>query len=337
MDNGEMRRCTRPNDMQMATAVATKTKLNLHTLDVGCTDTRVPGDTFQGFVGQKEIPIPFTEFAVAEIRQLERMYSEAHLQTMYLALLLKRQVSSADLALSQQSSLWRRRSIDVDITAFLHSQDAARISREAAWQAQDRHSLQERFAGLLSESFTALPGDAAQGRLYYCRPTPDRRSELELCLQLAQNPLFINLQCSVEVLDSTTGHNRRLNMPIDQLPLSLERLCEQAGLEWRPPTDHFETSMDVRVILHINCMYLPEESVSKNADDADVSETKTLEPKPDRYEIDSRATRVFQKTNSLSSLVRGGMSSLAKGEPAVAVTNGDANALPSAVIAKRHT
>ncbi|KAJ2855045.1 hypothetical protein J3B02_002368, partial [Coemansia erecta] len=336
MDNGEMRRHVRSMDIH---ASATKTKLNLRPLEVGAADTRVPGDLFQGFVGQKDVPIPFTEYAIAEIRRLERMYAEAHLQTMYLALLLKRQVAAADLAFSQQSSLWRRRSIDVDITAFLHSQDAARFSREPAWQAQDRQSLQERFAGLLGESFTALPCSATHGRLYYCRPMPDRRSELELCLQLAQNPLFINLQCSVEVLDSASGHNRRLNMPIDQLPLSLERLCEQAGLQWRPPTDHFEASMDVRVILHINCLYLPEESVARSVDDVDPPlDLKTLGPKPDKHEIDSRATRVFQKTMSLSSLVRGGMSSLTPSDVVSTASDAkDVDALPSAVIAKKHT
>ncbi|KAJ2365941.1 hypothetical protein H4S01_002974, partial [Coemansia sp. RSA 2610] len=219
MDNAEMRRQVRAMDVRAQ--AATKTTLNLRKLDVPCADTKLPGEALQGFVGQKDIPIPFTEYALEEIKTLERMYSETFLQTIYLALLLKREVALDDLAACQQSTLWKRRSIDVDITAFLHSQDVARISRDSEWQAQDRQSLQDKFTELLGESFTPLPQnvDPVQGRYFYCKLTPDRRSELEICLQLAQNPLFINLQCSVEVVDGKLGHEKRLNMPIDQLPL----------------------------------------------------------------------------------------------------------------------
>ncbi|KAJ2315471.1 hypothetical protein IWW52_004038, partial [Coemansia sp. RSA 2704] len=267
------------------------------------------------------------------IKTLERMYSETFLQTIYLALLLKREVALDDLAACQQSTLWKRRSIDVDITAFLHSQDVARISRDSEWQAQDRQSLQDKFTELLGESFTPLPQnvDPVQGRYFYCKLTPDRRSELEICLQLAQNPLFINLQCSVEVVDGKLGHEKRLNMPIDQLPLSLERLCEQAGIPWRPPTDHFEPLTNVRVIMHINCMYLPDPALASEGAAAPETpgEDKVLETKPDKQQLESRSARLFQKTMSLSSLVTNAF------DP-TAVNGTNPDMLPSAVIAKQH-
>ncbi|KAJ2120719.1 hypothetical protein IW147_004858 [Coemansia sp. RSA 720] len=335
MDNAEMRRYVRVMDMRAQ--AATKTTLNLRDLDVTCTDTKVPGEALQGFVGQNDVPIPFTEYALTEIKKLERMYSETLLQTVYLALLMKRNVALDDLTACQQSSLWKRRSIDVDITAFLHSQDVARISRDTKWQAQDRQSLQDKFVELLSESFTPLPHDVdpTQGRYYYCKSTPEGRSELEICLQLAQNPLFINLQWSVEVLDSDDGHEKRLNMPMDGLPLSLERLCEQAGIPWRPPTDHFEPLSNVRVIMHINCLYLPDDSPasdgSTEAAAEESGEDNVLEPKPDKQQLESRSTRLFQKTMSLASLVSNEF------DPAAANGAGaDPDSLPSAVIAKQH-
>ncbi|KAJ2494642.1 hypothetical protein GGI11_008761, partial [Coemansia sp. RSA 2049] len=265
MDQSEMRRKVR--SMDPLYQLAFKTKLNLRPLKIHTNSTKVLGDCFQGFVGQNDVPIPFTDYALEEIKSLERMYSEANLQTIYLALLLNRRVSELDLISCQQSTLWKKQSIDVDITAFLHSQDVARISRDIQWQAADQQSLQEKFMHLLCESFTPLPVDVdpSQGRYYYCKTTPDKRCELEVCLQLAHNPLFVNLQCSVEVLDGDIGHEKRLNMPIDNLPLSLELLCEQAGIPWRPPTDHFEPLKDVRVILHIHCMYLPNEESSKSS------------------------------------------------------------------------
>ncbi|KAI7834901.1 hypothetical protein BX661DRAFT_168093 [Kickxella alabastrina] len=338
MDSSEMRRHVGTMDVQRM--VATKRQLNLRPLDVGSSNTRVPGDAFQGFVGQRDVPIPFTEYAVAEIQKLERMYTEAQLQTMYLALLLKRQVSAADLAFSQRSSLWRRRSIDMDITAFLHSQDAARLGREPAWDGRDCQSIHDQFAKLIGESFTALPGNTADGKLYYCHSTPERESELEMCLQLAQNPLFINLQCSLEVLDSTVGHKLSLNMPIEQLPLSLEKLCEQAGLPWRPPTDHFDTSMDVRVIMHINCLYLPEEPVSKGKATSRAEEPKSKVPQQNssKQEVGSQITHVFQKTMSLSSLARSEKSKLLKDLLPTTESGGDGDGqLPSAAIAKQCT
>ncbi|KAJ2471328.1 hypothetical protein IWW56_006359, partial [Coemansia sp. RSA 2131] len=329
MDNAEMRRYVRVMDMRAQ--AATKTTLNLRDLDVTCTDTKVPGEALQGFVGQNDVPIPFTEYALTEIKKLERMYSETLLQTVYLALLMKRNVALDDLTACQQSSLWKRRSIDVDITAFLHSQDVARISRDTKWQAQDRQSLQDKFVELLSESFTPLPHDVdpTQGRYYYCKSTPEGRSELEICLQLAQNPLFINLQWSVEVLDSDDGHEKRLNMPMDGLPLSLERLCEQAGIPWRPPTDHFEPLSNVRVIMHINCLYLPDDSPasdgSTEAAAEESGEDNMLEPKPDKQQLESRSTRLFQKTMSLASLVSNEF------DPAAANGAGaDPDSLPSA-------
>ncbi|KAJ2721919.1 hypothetical protein GGI07_003660 [Coemansia sp. Benny D115] len=351
MDNGELRSNARTKDM--AAGIVKRSQLNLCPLEVGDADTRVPGDTFQGFVGQKLVPIPFTEYAVAEIKRLERMYAEAQLQTIYLALLLKRQVSAADLVFSQKSPLWRRRSIDVDITAFLHSQDAARFSREAEWQAQDRQNLQERFSGLLAESFTELPGETPEDKLYYCRPTPDTRSELEVCLQLAQNPLFVNFKCSIEVLDKDLGYVRRLNMSMERLPLSLEQLCEQAGLPWRPPTDHFEPSMKVRVILHINCLYLPEAADAKGtgeaekAEDADETETKepgsldaTVLPGPadSKHEAECYSITAFQETMALPSLIRSNVGQTLPVEKLTKSTfeqSGDS--LPSSLVAKRHT
>ncbi|KAJ2786514.1 hypothetical protein H4R21_007181, partial [Coemansia helicoidea] len=271
MDNTELRRHVRA--MSETEPPVPKSSLNMQPLRVACADTKVAGESFQGFVGYQEVPIPFTSYALAEIKRLEHMYSEAYLQTIYLALLLKRDVAHDDLAACQQSTLWTRRSIDVDITAFLHSQDVARISRGAEWQAQDGDSLQDKFADLMHESFTPLPhaDDPSQDRFYYCRSTPDLRSELEICLQLALNPLFINLQCSVEVLDCDQSHQRRLNMPIHALPLSLEKLCEQTGIPWRPPTDHFEPLTNVRVIVHINCLYLPDRSLARDAGDRNSS------------------------------------------------------------------
>ncbi|KAJ2907831.1 hypothetical protein GGI21_003494, partial [Coemansia aciculifera] len=262
MDNGEMHRHVRAMDIHNKSV--TKAKLNLWPLDVPDQGTRVLGETLQGFVGDSEddqdAPIPFTDHALAQIKEIERMYSESYLQTIYLALLLNRDVAPADILACQQSTLWKRRSIDVDITAFLHSQDVARISRDAQWEEQDRKGLQAKFVELLSESFNSLPFDTnpSQGRYYFCKATPDKRSELEVCLQLAENPLFISFQCSIEVYDGDIGHKRRLNMPVDELPLSLEQLCEQAGIPWRPPIDHFVPLTSVRVILHIGCLYLPD-------------------------------------------------------------------------------
>ncbi|KAI8320376.1 hypothetical protein GQ54DRAFT_326270 [Martensiomyces pterosporus] len=346
MDNSEMRRHVRA--MEARSQAATKTKLNLKPLNVNCKDTRVQGQTLQGFVGQKDVPTPFTEYALAEINKLERMYSEAYLQTIYLALLLRRAVSPADLLASQQSTLWQKRSIDVDITAFLHSQDAARLSRDKEWQEQDGQNLQRKFNELIRQSFTPLPHDVdpSQGKYYYCKSTPDKRSELEICLQLAQNPLFINFQCSVEVVDGERTHKKRLNMPISELPLSLERLCEHAGISWRPPTDHFEPSMDVRVILHINCLYLPDESLVKGSEKSDapeLAESASAEPvkillsKPDKQELESRWTRLFQKTMSLSSLVPGTLdpaSAKESGAARAAAAGASGDVLSPAVIAK---
>ncbi|KAJ1734001.1 hypothetical protein LPJ61_001292 [Coemansia biformis] len=335
MDNTEMHRHLQANGPEPP---APKSSLNLQPLQVPCTDTKVAGESFQGFVGHQDVPIPFTDYALAEIKALERMYSEAYLQTIYLALLLKREVALDDLVACQQSTLWKRRSIDVDITAFLHSQDAARISRGAEWQAQDGDSLQDKFAELLHESFTPLPHAVgpSQDRYYYCKSAPDRRSELELCLQVAQNPLFINFQCSVEVLNCDMTHDRRLNMPIDVLPLSLVKLCEQTGISWRPPTDHFEPLTNVRVIVHINCLYLPDESLTKDngaaAEQSGDDQEKVLPPKPDEEQLASRSARLFQKTMSLSSLVTNEFDPASGGAAAK-----NSNALPSAVIAKQHT
>ncbi|KAJ2848507.1 hypothetical protein GGI22_005720, partial [Coemansia erecta] len=341
MDHTEMRRQVRSMDGR--SQIAIKTKLNLRPLDVICDDTMVHGGCFQGFVGQKDIPIPFTDYALEEIKILERMYSEANLQTIYLALLLKREVSELDLISCQQSTLWKKQSIDVDITAFLHSQDVARISRDIQWQDEDRQSLQDTFMHLLCESFTPLPIDVdpSQGRYYYCKTTPDKRSELEVCLQLALNPLFINLQCSVEVLDGDIGYEKQLNMPIDSLPLSLELLCEQANIPWRPPTDHFEPLKGVRVILHINCMYLSNEDSTKPASDGADAEveseeqTKIIRPKPDKHELESRSEQLFQKTMSLSSLVHESFDPVTLVSKN-GVTDADSDLLPSAVVAKQH-
>ncbi|PIA19230.1 hypothetical protein COEREDRAFT_84537 [Coemansia reversa NRRL 1564] len=336
MDISEMRRHVRAMDSRMH--MGPKTTFNLRRMDLQSEETHVEGDALQGFVGQEEVPTPFTEYALAEIKRLERMYSEAHLQTIYLALLLKRQVAKDDLLACLQSTLWTRQSIDVDITAFLHSQDVARLSRDDEWQAQDRENLQDKFAALLGQSFRPLAHDKAlQGRYYYCRTTRDKRSELELCLQLAQNPLFINLQCSVEVLGGEQEHTRQLNMPIDMLPLSLERLCEQTKMAWRPPTDHFEPLSNVRVILHLNCLYLPEElqkgdAAGSAAAAAAAAAAAVLQPKPDREELESRAARLFQKTMSLSSLASSAFDSAARG-----MARGDSQRLPSAVLAKQHT
>ncbi|KAJ2731072.1 hypothetical protein H4S06_006921, partial [Coemansia sp. BCRC 34490] len=164
MDQSEMRRKVR--SMDPLYQLAFKTKLNLRPLKIHTNNTKVLGDCFQGFVGQNDVPIPFTDYALEEIKSLERMYSEANLQTIYLALLLNRRVSELDLISCQQSTLWKKQSIDVDITAFLHSQDVARISRDIQWQAADQQSLQEKFMHLLCESFTPLPVDVdpSQGR-----------------------------------------------------------------------------------------------------------------------------------------------------------------------------
>ncbi|KAJ2609463.1 hypothetical protein EV177_004450 [Coemansia sp. RSA 1804] len=341
MDQSEMRRKVR--SMDPLYQLAFKTKLNLRPLKIHTNSTKVLGDCFQGFVGQNDVPIPFTDYALEEIKSLERMYSEANLQTIYLALLLKRRVSELDLISCQQSTLWKKQSIDVDITAFLHSQDVARISRDIQWQAADQQSLQEKFMHLLCESFTPLPVDVdpSQGRYYYCKTTPDKRCELEVCLQLAHNPLFVNLQCSVEVLDGDIGHEKRLNMPIDNLPLSLELLCEQAGIPWRPPTDHFEPLKDVRVILHINCMYLPNEESSKSSptgSDIEVSaddKAKLFQSKPDKHELETRPHQSFQNTMSLSSLVQESF------DPVTivsmdGVSSIGADQLPSSIVAKQH-
>ncbi|KAJ2852756.1 hypothetical protein IWW36_000113 [Coemansia brasiliensis] len=332
MDNAEMRRQVHVLDAQSSGAV--KTTLNLRPLDVQCDDTKVPGEALQGFVGQRDVPIPFTRYALEEIKRLERMYSETYLQTIYLALLLKRDVAVDDLVACQQSTLWKRRTIDVDITAFLHSQDVARISRDSEWQAQDRQSLQDKFSELLCESFTPLAYDVdpAQGRYYFCRTARDQRSELEICLQLAQNPLFINLQCSLEVLAADGGHEKRLNMPMDGLPLSLARLCEQAGIPWRPPTDHFEPLSNVRAIMHVNCLYLPDDSQDTSNEESAPTGESLLETKPDKQQLSSWSTRLFQKTMSLSSLVTKEFDPTAlSGAPV------DPNRLPSAEIAKQHT
>ncbi|KAJ2745233.1 hypothetical protein GGI20_002334 [Coemansia sp. BCRC 34301] len=345
MDNGEMHRHVRAMDMHNQSI--TKSKLNLWPLDVPTQGTKVLGETLQGFVGESDVeqdaPIPFTEHALAEIKEIERMYSESYLQTIYLALLLNRDVAPADMLACQQSALWKRRSIDVDITAFLHSQDVARISRDAQWEEQDRKTLQLKFANLLGESFNPLPFDTnpPQGRHYFCKATPDKRSELEVCLQLAENPLFVSFQCSIEVYDGDIGHKRRLNMPIDELPLSLEQLCEQAGIPWRPPMDHFVPLTSVRVILHICCLYLPDKSIvnqssaSSEADSSDSDQSTGLQMKPDRHELESLSTRPFQKTMSLASLVTSEFDPVAM--CARESDNQDPNALPSAVIAKRRT
>ncbi|KAJ2159594.1 hypothetical protein GGF46_002918 [Coemansia sp. RSA 552] len=340
MDNADMRRQVRAMDVRAQ--AMTRPALHLNSFDVPSSGTKVMGEACQGYIGQNDAPLPFTEHALREIRTIERMYSEAVLQTIYLALLLKRQVALDDLTACLQSTLWKKRYIDVDITAFLHSQDAARVSRDSEWQAQDRVNLQTKFSDLLCESFSPLPPEVnpPQGRYYYCKSTPDRRSELEICLQLAQNPLFINLQCSVEVLDSDLGHDKRLNMPIDKLPLSLEKLCEQANIPWRPPTDHFEPLTNVRVILHINCLYLPDETLENSGDESSTVQTpesedaKSLLPKPDRQELENRSTRLFQKTMSLTSLVTSAFDPSAMGGKDIA--SDDPDQLPSAVIAKRH-
>ncbi|KAJ1753753.1 GTPase of the mitochondrial inner membrane that associates with the large ribosomal subunit [Coemansia sp. RSA 1821] len=332
MDNAEMRRQVHVLDAQSYGAV--KTTLNLRPLDVQCDDTKVPGEALQGFVGQRDVPIPFTRYALEEIKRLERMYSETYLQTIYLALLLKRDVAVDDLVACQQSTLWKRRTIDVDITAFLHSQDVARINRDSEWQAQDRQSLQDKFSELLCESFTPLAYDVdpAQGRYYFCRTARDQRSELEICLQLAQNPLFINLQCSLEVLAADGGHEKRLNMRMDGLPLSLARLCEQAGIPWRPPIDHFEPLSNVRAIMHVNCLYLPDDSQETCNEESAPTGESLLETKPDKQQLSSRSARLFQKTMSLSSLVTNAFDPIAlSGAPV------DPDRLPSAEIAKQHT
>ncbi|KAJ2708456.1 hypothetical protein H4R19_004736, partial [Coemansia spiralis] len=338
MDNTEMRRHVRA--MSGTEPPVPKSSLNLQPLHLECAGTtKVAGASFQGFVGHQEVPIPFTDYALSEIAKLERMYSESYLQTIYLALLLRRDVALDDLVACQQSTLWTRRSIDVDITAFLHSQDAARISRGAECQAQAGASLQEKFASLLHESFTPLPhaADPSQDHYYYCKSTPGLRSELEICLQLALNPLFINLQCSVEVLGSDLSHERRLNMPIDALPLSLEKLCEQTGIPWRPPTDHFEPLTNVRVIVHINCLYLPDRSLARDSSDSD-GDNGSGSAGPDQACGDQEVTaaakpgpeQLFQKTMSLSSLVTNEFDPMSRGAAK------STDSLPSAVIAKRY-
>ncbi|KAI9503932.1 hypothetical protein BX070DRAFT_122741 [Coemansia spiralis] len=137
------------------------------------------------------------------------------------------------------------------------------------------------------------------------------------------------------------GHEKRLNMPIDKLPLSLELLCEHAGIPWRPPTDHFEPLEGVRVILHINCLYLPDEDLLKttlqehDVEAVDVELTKILQQKPDKRELENRAAQLFQETMSLSSLVDKSF------DPVTIVSesgaaNKDMDLLPSAVVAKQH-
>ncbi|KAJ2059640.1 hypothetical protein GGI17_004286 [Coemansia sp. S146] len=345
MDNSEMHRHVRAMDVHKSTSV--KSKLNLWPLDVPTQGTRVLGETMEGFVGDmsnsQDEPISFTEYALAEIKVIERMYSESYLQTIYLALLLNRSVAPADMLACQQSTLWKKRSIDVDITAFLHSQDVARASRDAKWQERDRKCLQNKFADLLGESFNPLPFDVnpSQGRRYFCKAAPDKRSELEVCLQLAENPLFISFQCSIEVYDSDIGHKRRLNMPIDELPLSLEQLCEQANIPWRPPTDHFVPLSNVRVILHVNCQYLPDRSIvnqssaSSDADSSDSEQSTAAQMKPDKHELESLSTRPFQKTMSLASLVTSEFDPVAL--CAKSDIDRDPDSLPSAIIAKKHT
>ncbi|KAJ2008684.1 hypothetical protein H4R26_000003 [Coemansia thaxteri] len=341
MDSDEMHRHVPSVDGRSQTT--TKSKLNLRPLDVPCRDTKVLGEAFQGFVGQSDVPIPFTKYALDEIKELERMYSETYLQTIYLALLLNRGVAPADLVACLQSTLWKKRSIDVDITAFLHSQDVARINRDTQWQAQDQNGLQDKFSELLADSFNPLAFDVnpSQGRYYYCKAAPDKRSELEVCLQLAQNPLFISFRCSIEVYTGDNGHMKRLYMPVDKLPTSLEKLCEQAAIPWRPPTDHFVPLANVRVILHINCLYLPDGSIisqsgaPSEADTSDSEQSTVLQIKPDKQELESLATRPFQKTMSLASLITNEFDPLALCDKEAILRSPDS--LPSAVIAKQHT
>ncbi|KAJ2768812.1 hypothetical protein IWQ57_003375, partial [Coemansia nantahalensis] len=99
MDNTELRRHVRA--MSETEPPVPKSSLNMQPLRVACADTKVAGESFQGFVGYQEVPIPFTSYALAEIKRLEHMYSEAYLQTIYLALLLKRDVAHDDLAACQ--------------------------------------------------------------------------------------------------------------------------------------------------------------------------------------------------------------------------------------------
>ncbi|KAJ2731887.1 hypothetical protein IW152_004228 [Coemansia sp. BCRC 34962] len=343
MDNSEMHRHVHALERG---PTSVKSKLNLWPLDVPTEGTRVLGESMEGFVGEmgdkKNEPVPFTDYALAEIKVIERMYSVAYLQTIYLALLLKRSVAPADMLTCLQSTLWKKRSIDVDITAFLHSQDVARASRDAKWQEQDRRGLQKKFDELLGESFHPLLFDVnpSQGRRYFCKVKPDECLVLETSLKLAENPLFISLQCSIEVYDSDIGHKRRLNMPIDELPLSLEQLCEQANIPWRPPTDHFVPLTSVRVILHINCQYLPDMSIisqssaSSDATASDSEQATTLLVNPDKHELESLSTRPFQKTMSLASLVTSEFDPVAL--CAKAAINRTSDSLPSAIIAKKH-
>ncbi|KAJ1932658.1 hypothetical protein EC988_009384, partial [Linderina pennispora] len=121
MESTEMHRHVRARDVRKGPVQ--RSNLNLRPFSIDCPDTRMRGQSYTGFIGQEDVPIAFTEHAQAEILKLEKMYSEAYMQTVYLALMLGRTVAPADVLAVQQSSLWRKRSIDVDITAFLHSQD----------------------------------------------------------------------------------------------------------------------------------------------------------------------------------------------------------------------
>ncbi|KAJ2887788.1 hypothetical protein IWW38_005065, partial [Coemansia aciculifera] len=130
-------------------------------------------------------------------------------------------------------------------------------------------------------------------------------------------------------------------MPVDELPLSLEQLCEQAGIPWRPPIDHFVPLTSVRVILHIGCLYLPDKSIASQSsapsetDSSDGEQSSALQMKPDKHELESHSTRPFQKTMSLASLVTSEFDPVAL--CAKEAINRDPDALPSAVIAKRRT
>ncbi|KAJ1942605.1 hypothetical protein EC988_006443, partial [Linderina pennispora] len=198
--------------------------------------------------------------------------------------------------------------------------DVARLSRTSENRAQGHPSLQQKFSNLIAQSFTPLPFDVdpEHGMYYFCRPSAERKLDLQVFLQLARNPLLINFQYSVEVIDGDNNHTKRLNQPVHTLPSSLDKLCEHAGISWRPPTDHFEPSMDVRVILHINCWYLPKEVSRQDSEKQPAEEpTKILPPKPDALEISSRYSNLFAKTMSPSSLFSGAVHSISKGSVAV--------------------
>ncbi|KAJ1940165.1 hypothetical protein FBU59_003892, partial [Linderina macrospora] len=318
MESTEMHRHVRARDVPKGPVQPSK--LNLHPFSIECPDTRMRGQSYTGYIGQEDVPISFTEHAQAEILKLEKMYSEAYMQTVYLALMLGRTVAPADVLAVQQSSLWRKRSIDVDITAFLHSQDVAGLSRTGESRAQGYPNLQQKFSDLIAQSFTPLPFDVdpEHGMYYFCKPSEVRNSDLQVFLQLARNPLLINFQYSVEVIDGDNNHTKRLNQPVHMLPSSLDKLCEHAGISWRPPTDHFEPSMDVRVILHINCWYLPKEVAKQDGTKQPVEEpANILPPKPDALEISSRYSNLFAKTMSPSSLFSGAVYSISKGSVAV--------------------